>query len=656
MTPDPPPVTRVARVAVDLALPHLDRLFDYLIPESLAEVTRAGVRCRVRFAGRLRDGFVIEVVDHSEVAGPLAPLERVSSGEVVLTPEVVTLVRAVADHYAGTFSDVVRLAVPARHAATEAAQPAVRPAPHAQGLPEVLPGYHGGPEFLAGLGAGRPLRAAWCPLPARSSVGDPLGGVLDAVGATLAAGRGAIVVVPDAGVLSALVARAETTFGRGSIATLSADAGPSVRYRNFLAVARGAVRLVVGTRGAVYAPLPDLGLVAVWDEGNDSYDEPRAPYPHVREVAALRASVQGCGLLLAGYARSAETQALVERGWLAEIGLAPGATRRQAPVVRVAADHDSALERDPAAAVARLPRQAFELLRLGLASGPVLVQVPRAGYVASASCQGCRTLARCPACTASLRGERGASGLELVCSSCGPLPTPWACPVCGDRRLRAPRVGVGRTAEELGKAFPGVRVVASWSGHPVAAVSEEPAIVLATPGSEPWPAAGYAAALLLDTAQLLGRPDLRSAEEALRRWLAVCALVRPAEQGGTVLAVGDASSRALQALVRLDPVGFAERELAERAATRFPPAAKLVVVEGDPEAIVAWADLPWADAVPGCEVFGPAPAEGGLARLTLRTPLAQGRALVGAVRAELGVRSARKDAPVRVRVDPAAVG
>ena len=84
----------------------------------------------------------------------------------------------------------------------------------------------------------------------------------------------------------------------------------------------------------------------------------------------------------------------------------------------------------------------------------------------------------------------------------------------------------------------------------------------------------------MDTPLLLLRPDLRAAEEALRRWLNVVALVRSGSDGGSVIAVGESSGRALQALVRVDPAGFAARELAERRDAHFPPAAALLVVDG----------------------------------------------------------------------------
>ena len=109
----------VARVAVDVPLPHLDRPFDYLVPDSLSAAAVAGCRVRVRFAGRLTGGFLLDRAATSDHQGGLAYLERVVSPEPVLSAEVAGLARAVADRYGGTMADVLRLAIPPRHAAAE---------------------------------------------------------------------------------------------------------------------------------------------------------------------------------------------------------------------------------------------------------------------------------------------------------------------------------------------------------------------------------------------------------------------------------------------------------------------------------------------------------------------------------------------------------
>ncbi|MGO3814016.1 MAG: primosomal protein N', partial [Cellulosimicrobium funkei] len=128
----------VARLALDLAPPHLDRPFDYLVPATMSDDARPGVRVKVRFAGRDVDGYVLERLDRSDHDGRLLPLRRVVSAEPVLAPAVARLARAVADHYAGTLSDVLRLAVPPRHARAEQSF-AARTAPGAVPAPGTAP-------------------------------------------------------------------------------------------------------------------------------------------------------------------------------------------------------------------------------------------------------------------------------------------------------------------------------------------------------------------------------------------------------------------------------------------------------------------------------------------------------------------------------------
>ena len=653
----------VARVHVDVGLPHLDRLFDYAVPETLDHAAMPGSRVRVRFSGRLVDGYVVERVAESDLAR-LAPLSKSLSDEVVLPVETIELVRAVADHYAGTFSDVVRLAVPPRHAATEKAE--VKPLPES-GAPDASPGplaaYADGAGYVSALASGASPRAAWTVVPVAAAIGDWTEGFAAAAAACVASGRSAVLVVPDVKDVARLLPAVERRVGRGLVVRQSADLGPAARYRAFLRGLRGQARVVVGTRSAVFAPVVDLGLVCVWDDGDDLLSDPHAPYPHARDVAAIRVTQRGAGLLLGSYSRTAEVQSWVARSWLHPIALTADRARTEAPAVRVAADDDFALERDPAARAARLPHQAFSVVRAGLAQGPILVQVPRAGYVVSLSCQTCREPVRCPHCRGRVRTDSspGSGDPLTTCTWCGRAVLGWSCPNCGGTRWRSTRVGSERTAEELGKAFPGTTVRQSSLGKVLTTVGSEPCLVVATPGAEPVADGGYAAALLLDTSVLLNRPDLRAAEEALRRWFLATALVRPASDGGTVLAVGSSGSRPLQALTRVDPVGFAERELADRVEAELPPAVFLAVAQCEWAALTELAGA--VAEVPGAVALGPAlvvATEDGadqLARLVIRAPLASGPPLVATLRAFLAARSARKDQrQLRIKVDPVDVG
>jgi primosomal protein N' (replication factor Y) len=476
----------------------------------------------------------------------------------------------------------------------------------------------------------------------------------------------------------------------------------------------------------MFAPVCLLGLVVLWDDGDDLHAEPRAPYPHAREVLALRAHRSGAAALIGGFARTAELTQLVAAGWARPLTGRPDALRQVMPQVRAAPD-EAELARDAAAMTARLPSLALRSARTALtgdarhtpaantrhtpaadrhtpaadirsaptadtrrtpaadtrhtpaadtrgapaadtrgalAGGPVLVQVPRRGYLAAIACARCRAQARCAVCGGPL--QIGGSHEIPGCRWCGALATDWACPRCGSDRLRAIVTGAARTAEELGRAFPGVPVRTSGGEHVLAEVSAEPALVIATPGAEPVAAGGYAAALLLDGWALLGRPSLRAAEETLRRWLNAAALARP---GAPVVVLANAALPAVQALIRWDPVTFSERELAERAQLGFPPAVRMAAVTGPASAV---ADFVASAGLPGqAELLGPVPVETpapGRAgpesgpdsepqeRALIRVPRSAGLDLARALHAAQAQRSARKEgAAVRVQLDPAEV-
>jgi primosomal protein N' (replication factor Y) len=637
----PAAVDPVARLMVDVPLPHLDRPFDYAVPDTLEDQVTSGSRVRVRFSGRLVDAYVLERVAESEHAGTLAMIERAVGGEPVLTAETATLFRAVADRWAGNFVDVVRLGVPSRHASAEVAEPGPvlepAPAPDTTGFDR----YRAGAAFLGALAAGRPARAVWSALPGEAWPER----IAEAAVVAAAGGRGVIAVVPDARDLARLDAAVTALLGAGRHVSLSADLGPAERYRRWLAAKRGTVRVVIGTRAAAFAPVADLGLLAIWDDGDDLYDEPRAPYAHTRDVLVLRAAQTGAALLAGSFARTAEAQQLLDSGWAHEIIAERDVLRSVMPRV-VAIGDDVEQARDPGAAAARLPSLAWRSTREALATGhPVLVQVPRRGYVPSLACARDRTPARCATCAGPIASA--ASGAVPACRWCGRPAAQWRCPVCGNGALRAVVIGARRTAEELGRAFPGVTVRTSGGDRVLDSVPGDADLVIATPGAEPIAPNGYGAALLLDGWALLSRADLRAGEEALRRWMAAAALVRP---GGPVVVGTDAALPAVQALIRWDPAGSAARELADRAELAFPPAVRMAALTGPAAAVaelVGGAELP-VDA----ELIGPVSMGDSGERMLIRVPRSQGAELAAALKLSAAGRSARKAAdPVKLVLD-----
>ncbi|GAB3205727.1 primosomal protein N' [Marinactinospora endophytica] len=639
----------VARVVVDTPLPHLDRPFDYLVPDSMDAEAVPGCRVRIRFNNQVLDGFLVERAAESDFTGRLSYLHQVVSSEAVLTPEVHGLARAVADHYAGTLNDVLRLAIPPRHARVEKEPVGEVPPPPPPPAPGPWAEYRDGAAFLAALSSGPPPRAVWNALPGPGWADA----IAVAAATTVAAGRGCVVVVPDGRDVAVVDAALRSLLGPDHHVALTADLGPAERYRRWLAVLRGRARAVVGTRAAMFAPVHDLGLVVLWDDGDDVHADPHAPYPHARTVLAMRAHRAGAGALIGGFTRTSDAARLIETGWALPLTADRELLRRRAPRIRAAGD-DVELARDEAARSARLPSLALRVAREAAREGPVLVQVPRRGYLNALACASCRAPARCDTCQGPL-SLRSAHAMPY-CRWCGRICGEWRCPSCDHRRMRANVVGARRTAEELGRAFPSLPVRTSGREEVLTEVGPRPALVVSTPGAEPAAEGGYAAALLLDGWALLGRADLRAAEEALRRWCNAAALVRPATEGGQVVVLADPSLPVTQALIRWDPGGFAERELAERRELGFPPAVTMASVTGDAARVrelVEGLDLPRQ-----AELLGPVPVgspgrDEATERALLRVPRGEAGSLAAALKAAAAARSARRDERLaQVRVDP----
>ncbi|WP_294641689.1 primosomal protein N' [uncultured Rothia sp.] len=629
----------VARVRVDSTLPQVDRTFDYRVPAELSEDAVPGARVRVLFNGHELTGYIEERAATTDwTRTSLLPLKSVLSRVPAVAPEIFALAEALADRYASTVANVLRLAVPPRiaaldkkyapllpgyesaylgdsapesehveseHAALGHADPEPSaasaasthadpyawlatpgaPAPFVLDPPalnldasdaaSVFSDYENGAEFIEDVAAGAATRAVMTVLPGHLE--HTWADVLaTALAAAATSGRGAIAVVPTAKNLDLLEAALAERLPADSFVRLSSDSTPHTRYHGFVKARLGRVPVVIGTRAAAYAPVANLGLVVCWDDGDSSLVEQRAPYCHARDVLLLRASAENTAALFAGFSMSSEAARLVRTRWASHVRAPRALVRDYSPRI-FSTGSEFELARDPLAAMARIPHLAFEHARRALARGPVLVQVARSGYIPSFSCERCRMPARCGECSGPLSVASGSS--VPSCSWCGHLAQQWRCSECGFTHWRYSAAGVTRTAEELGRAFPNVPVISSAGDHVRASVGPEPALVVATPGAEPVAFGGYAAALLLDADKMLRFDSLRAPEAALRRWLNAAALVRPAALEGTVVTTASPSP-VEQALVRWDPAWFAREELEERAQTGLPPAVRTAAVTG----------------------------------------------------------------------------
>jgi len=575
-------------VVVDVPLFHLDRPFTYRLPEALRGEVRLGSRVKVPFGGRRRvDAWAVGVT--AELPDGARDVQRLVSPVPVFGHEELDLLRWVAARYAGTLTDVLRLAVPARVAAVEAPTDGSASSPPGRPLPA---DGAGGPAGLtetapAGASGSTPVSSAAlladprpAVRPARGSAADPLvelvargrpgavywrtlpgeergARVVALVEAALAAGRGAIVVAPEVVAGSAVLDAVRARFP--DVADLSSDRSDRRRYRAWVEVRRGRSRVVIGGRSAVLAPVRRLGCIVVDEEANPAHKEQRTPRYHAREVALGRAARSRSVCVLTGAVPSAEAVAAIRAGRCRLLEPDRAAERRARPLVEVV-DPD-----DEGPSPARLHPRGLAAVREALRRGEsAFVLVPRRG-AADPDAPGARTA--------------GQVAAELA------------------RVL--PSVPVWRLDREVvdAKAKP------PWAG-------EGPGVVVGTVAgvkdAPPLPLCRTVVVVGADAA--LGQAEVRAPEEAYRTWTRAAAWCGPRDQPGRlVLQTRDGAHHAVQALVRADPVFFWRHELPRRVELGFPPARRLVLVEGPlPEEAAAARSALAAALGPGAELLGPA--------------------------------------------------
>lgn len=641
----------IARVLVESPLPQLDRLLDYRIPEGMEGIV-PGVRVSVplRAASRIAEGFVVELGSQQDYPGPLSDIAALVSPVPVLRPEVWALARAVADRAAGSASDVLRLAIPTRQVRVEKAWLAragevgrapIR-VPEFEGYPAgVLEAAIDGRERIA-LGVAPGVAA----VPTAVPTADPGGDAADSglgeqnwvgrwavtlaalTARVLAAGESAILVAPDYRDQDQLAAALAVVLPAEAIVRLDARQSNPDRYRGLLRALGPHPVVLLGNRSVVYAPAARLGLIAIWNDGDPLLAEPLSPYVHARDAALIRQEQQGAALVIAGNTRSTEVERLIEVGYLRELGLARPRHPRVIPTANIAAQ-------DRLAAQARIPSIAWREATAASKTGPVLVQVARPGYSPGMRCLDCGEPARCRVCAGPLHQKR--QGGILSCSWCGAPEASWRCQNCQSTRIRPAGAGATRTAEELGRAFPGVRIIVADGERRIQAVDARPAIVVATRGAEPIAAGGYRAVLLLDGERMVARESLRVGEDCLRWWSDAAAL---AADDAPVVLVGVGGALA-SALVTGRHADYARAELADRRALRFPPAVRVATVTGTPDAVAAALTVLPA----GVDPVGTTELDG-RARAIVRFDYANGAAVAQSLRSEVIRQATARRKPV----------
>jgi primosomal protein N' (replication factor Y) (superfamily II helicase) len=605
--PDGAGPLRVARVVVEVEPLHLDRPFDYRIPDDLDVV--AGQRVQVVFGGRMVRGLVVEVTDRTDVdVARLLPLRRVLGEHVwVREPELGAL-RWAADRFGAPLADVIRHALPSRTIDVErraaeagwfppgvARRPSSDPAPAddlldsswevygttGRGLREAVAAGHG--SFL------------WRPLPGE----DVAARLAELTQLCLAGDRDVLVVVPDPAspVADAVVAAA------GDLAVdLRGSPSPRVQYRRWLEARCGVARVVVGERGAAWTPVDRLGLAVVLDEASPALKERRSPRHHAREVVLERARRAGAVGLAVGTVPSAVAWRLLRERRLTAVTPSREAERRARPRVQVVSG-------DTGHARARLPHEAMRALREATDGGLYGVLLAgRRGEGRALVCAGCGERHPCPTCASSLTIVRGGP----FCWGCG-----WRarrvepCRACRSTRVVALAAGTARFATELRRGLD--TPVAVLEGYAQTA-PPPPAVLVMTRGSVlDQPPGPVGAVVLPDLDDALARPSLDAAEDALRLAVAVAGWTvhgrHRTTPGTVVVPTRDPEHHAVQALAAWDLGAFWRTEVSLRTPLRFPPVAhafRLEVATDEPLALLGAVRASLPD---GADVLGPIPVE-----------------------------------------------
>jgi primosomal protein N' (replication factor Y) len=569
---------KILRVALDVPLASL---FDYAQPEGVeAEV---GDRVVVPFGTRQRLGVVIERTQESAYQAKLKPVAGVRDDAPRLGSEWLALIRFLATYYQRPLGETAIGALPPRLRSLKALPRAAR---RAQAEPAEAPPGDG--RFVAlhtlsaeqqqALGRIRAALGGYKPFLLHGVTGSGKTEIyLHLVAEVLARGAQALVLVPEIGLTPQLEARFRHAFPDARIALMHSALEDTARTAAWLAAARGEARIVLGTRLAVLAPLPRLGLVVVDEEHDTSFKQQEGLRYSGRDAAVLRAKLAGCPVVLGTATPALETWFNCSAGRYERIAL----EQRAAPGSRLPAVHTIDLRTEPAehGIAARLAAAIGERLARREQS---LIFINRRGYAPVLGCEACGWAAGCARCSA--RMVLHTADRRLRCHHCGAEEAiPRACPTCGNADLRAVGRGTQRVEETLAAMFPAARLVRidRDSARRRGALSRtlegvrrgEADILVGTQllaKGHDFPELTLVGVLNADHALL--STDYRAAERLFATLEQVAGRAGRRERPGEVLIQTRYPAHPLfAALARHDYSGFAASQLAERETAGFPP-------------------------------------------------------------------------------------
>ena len=595
----------VASVWVDTAIPTLTEPFSYLIPEKLSSQIRIGSRVQVPFKDKHLEGIVIDRTALTTDSRELKSIYKLLGEFPVASQATIELISLTANFWGGSPYDVIRSAIPPRVAVAE------------KGL--TLTATASNPKSEAS--------ATFHLLPPKL---DPISALLSLVMESKTIGA-KLIIVPtarDLNRLAALLVKAEINF-----TSLDSNLPRAERYRNFLSASLGGADLVVGMRGAIFAPIPALSEIYLHQENSEHFYERRTPHWNAREVAWIRSKLSNVNLHLTGYVPSLDVAIDIDKK---EISYQ--ATRAKIPVIAQASSNGELI-----------PTKIYQQVRKALVNGPVLFLVPAKGYATAISCAKCRNVAICE-CGGKL--SKSSAKSDPACVLCSKKYQNWKCGWCGEARVFLTSRGIERFAEEIGRSFPNQIVIQSTGTDPRDLVSDEPALVISTPGVEPIAESGYAAVVILQVDRFLSSSASNGVESAYSNFFSASALI---SDNGVIALVHDDGAPITSALATWNPATISKREIEQRISLQLPPISGAVLVLADSAELVrlksALVNATEEGRAPkSLRVYGPTSGEG--TKLTLLVDPTEQLELVSLLR-EINKRRAISKKPILAyRVNP----
>jgi primosomal protein N' (replication factor Y) (superfamily II helicase) len=547
-------------VVLDSSVPHLDREFDYLIPEELSEKIKIGSRVQVTFGRQKLFGWVVEISCFSEFTQKIAPIIKVVGAIENFDFLTLRLAKLTAAKYAGNTSDVLRFCSPPRHAATEKSYKRhvqLEYLNHEVDLNEISSGQ----ALLNRVGLNTKAAVLL------KSHDSWMRVACELIKSAINSKKNALIVVPENYLIVELANYLNQELKQVEITKFSADQEAAHRYENYLNILFQNTQIVIGTRNAIFTPLANNGLIVIYQEHSDLLTSPQAPYWSAGQVAQDRANLENSCLVYLGFSISSHLYFQAKHD---EIKIINNLTDNYNSDKIEFDMNQTKIENS------QFSSSAWQALNRSN-EGPVLLIVHRRGEAGVLRCRQCFAIASCPECGGVLRILSRQTGPE--CSRCARICTDYKCSNCKNSTLKDSQAGQSAILQEIGRKFSKVKVISSNGEKRIFKIDETPAIVVSTPQAIPQAHGGYKSIIILHAESFFTRPILNINEEIFHQWMYFCSLLEDSNESRLIVN-GELDPSFVSFFSTQKVIEFIENEIAARKPMNLPPHRFTIVVSG----------------------------------------------------------------------------